>query len=204
MTQDVPRIEFSDDHHTRATDSAEPPFDPKSITRPDRVLLKHYLIQCLFFPPIFPIVFPIYYFKYHTLTYRFDDEGIAMSWGLLFRREIYLTYRRIQDIHLTRGLIQRWLGIATVSVQTASGNSGAEMSIEGILNPERLRDFLYSRMRGAQDQTDELDLAPAPAGTDVTSDAESAIAVTDESEDELTVLLREIRDDIRTLRERLP
>ena len=70
------------------------------------------------------------FFKYETLKYRFDESGVSMSWGLLWRREIHLTYRRIQDIHLTRGLIQRWMGLATVAIQTASGSSGPEMSIE--------------------------------------------------------------------------
>ena len=73
-----------------------------------------------------------------------------MSWGILFRRETYLTYKRIQDIHLTRNIIQRWMGLATVSIQTASGSSNAEMSIEGLLQAEPLRDFLYAKMRGAK------------------------------------------------------
>ena len=28
-------------------------------------------------------------------------------WGLLFRHEVYLTYRRIQDIHVTRNIVER-------------------------------------------------------------------------------------------------
>ncbi len=43
------------------------------------------------------------------------------------------------------------MGLATISLQTASGNAGAEMSIEGVLEAEALRDFLYARMRGAKD-----------------------------------------------------
>lgn len=75
-----------------------------------------------------------------------------MTYGILFRREIYLTHRRIQDIHVTRNFVQRWLGLATVVVSTASGSSGAEMTmtIEGIREPEELRDFLYRQMRGAR------------------------------------------------------
>ena len=41
--------------------------------------------------------------------------------GHSLRREIHLTYRRIQDIHVTRNLFHRWLGLATVGIQTASG-----------------------------------------------------------------------------------
>ena len=33
----------------------------------------------------------------------------------------------------TRNIIQRWLGLATISIQTASGSSSPEVNVEGIL-----------------------------------------------------------------------
>ena len=42
------------------------------------------------------------------------------------------------------------MGLATIAIQTASGNAGPEMSIEGILQADTLRDYLYSKMRGAR------------------------------------------------------
>src|SRR5262245_65281707 len=89
-------------------------FDPRIITRPDRALLGYYLFISVLSNVLSPIVILPLFFKYETLRYRFDDEGVSMSWGILFRREIYLTYRRIQDIHLTRNILQRWMGLATV------------------------------------------------------------------------------------------
>ena len=65
-----------------------------------------------------------------------------MSWGLLFRHEIILNYARIQDIHLRSNLIERWLGLARVLIQTASGGSARRMTIEGIKRFEEVRDFL--------------------------------------------------------------
>ena len=162
------------------------PFDPKAITRPDPRLMKYYLVTALLTGPMFPIVILPLYFKYETLKYKFDDSGISMSWGILFRREIYLTYRRIQDIHLTRNLIQRWFGLATVAVQTASGNAAAEMSIEGVLAADELRDYLYGRMRGARGET--------AAGSET-----AAATVDAHPADEPTILLREIRDSLRSL-----
>src|SRR5205807_108978 len=93
---------------------------------------------------------PYLYFRYHTLRYRFDAEGIHMKVGILFRREVNLTYARIQDIHLRSGIIQRWLGLANVQIQTASGSAGPELVIEGFKEFEAIRDFLYTRMRGYQ------------------------------------------------------
>jgi putative membrane protein len=46
-----------------------------------------------------------------------------MRWGILFRREISLTYARIQDIQLSSNLVERWLGLAKIQLQTASGSS---------------------------------------------------------------------------------
>jgi putative membrane protein len=96
-----------------------------------------------FFIPLIPL-----YFRYHTMRYEFDEEGISMSWGILFRRQVTLTYARIQDIHLVSNLIERWLGLARVQIQTASGSSTAELTIEGVREFAVVRDYLYSRMRG--------------------------------------------------------
>ena len=159
-------------------------FDPSTIRRPDPALLRYYLFVALLTGPGFPFVVLPLYFKYHTLKYTFDDDGVSMSWGVLFRREIHLTYRRIQDIHVSRNLLHRWLGLAAVAVQTASGTAGAEMTIEGLREPEALRDFLYGKMRGARGEQDEAD-ADAPA----------------EEPDDALALLAEIRDELRKLRE---
>jgi uncharacterized protein len=156
------------------------PFTPHAITRPAPVLLRYYAVISLLTGPFFLFTLIPLLFKYETLNYRFDDDGIAMSWGLLFRREVYLTYRRIQDIHLTRNIVQRWLGLATIAVQTASGNATSEMSIEGILQAEPLRDFLYSQMRGARHDV----AAAVPRGDS---------APPESAEDEAMTLLREIR-----------
>lgn len=121
------------------------------ITRPSNRLVWQYLAWSLATVIFFPFVFPPLLCKFLTLRYRFDDEGVSMSWGVLFRREISLTYARIQDIHVYRGVIERWLGIASLAIQTASGNAGAEMLIQGVEDYEAVRDFLYGKMRGHQD-----------------------------------------------------
>lgn len=157
-------------------------FDPAVITRPDTSLLTYYTWVSLLTVLGFPFVYIAYYVKYKTLRYSFDDEGVSMAWGLLFKREITLTYRRIQDIHVKRNLFHRWLGLASVAVQTASGSAGAEMILEGICDPESLRDFLYTKMRGARG--DESESAPGAPTHD----------------DEALALLREIRDELAALR----
>lgn len=171
-------------------------FDPFAITRPAPVLMNYYALLSLLAGPAFLFALVPLVCKYLTLRYRFDEKGISASHGVLFKRETLLTYRRIQDIHLTHNIVQRWLGLATVSIQTASGAAGAEMAIEGILEAEALRDFLYQRMRGARglDQDEPVGTTELAVPTQLAADATSTPAA-----DEATALLRDIRDALVTL-----
>jgi putative membrane protein len=157
-----------------------------AIERPHPKLLRLYMIRAVLTGPGLVVLLPLLFFRYETMRFRFDAEGIHMRWGLLFRRQVNLTYARIQDIHLTSGLIQRWLGLADVKIQTASGSSGAEMTLEGLLEFEAIRDFLYTRMRGYRD----LSHGPQHA---------SARAVADEDA-QPAALLREAVDELRAAR----
>ena len=166
-----------------------PPPDEAAIfalERPQPALWTLYLIRIVLSAPAFFVTLPLLYFRYHTLRYRFDGEGIHMKVGILFRREVNVTYARIQDIHLSSGFIQRWLGLADVQIQTASGTAGAELTIEGFKEYEAIRDFLYSRMRGAREKTAHAP-PPLPQATG----------------DEAVTLLLAIRDELRQTRELL-
>ena len=160
-----------------------------ALERPTPALWKLYIIRAIFTGPIAVIVLPVLYFRYHTLRYRFDAEGIHMKVGILFRREVNVTYARIQDIHLSSGFVQRWLGLADVQIQTASGTAGAELTIEGFHEFEAIRDFLYARMRGAREHSPAT--PPALPG---------AVAAGGE---EMVGLLLGIRDELRATRELL-
>jgi uncharacterized membrane protein YdbT with pleckstrin-like domain len=152
-----------------------------SIERPDRSLLTYYILGSLLLGPLFFVALIPLYFRYHTMRYRFDEHGVQMKWGILFRREITLTYARIQDIHLASNFVERWLGLARVQIQTASGSASAEMTIEGVKEFELVRDFLYSKMRGVREPA----LKQADSG------------------DELTATMREVAAALRAVRESL-
>ena len=59
------------------SDSNAPPggFDPFAITRPDKALMWYYLIVSL--PGLLVPLLPLF-FKYETLRYRFDEEGVSI------------------------------------------------------------------------------------------------------------------------------
>ena len=162
-----------------------------NIERPESVLLTYYILQSLMVGPFLIFLLPYLYFRYHTMRYRFDDKGVSMSWGILFKHEINLSYDRIQDIHLTSNVVQRWMGLAHIHIQTASGSSAAEMKIEGIKDFEAIRNFLYGRMKGYNETAKR---PPAGPGADV------AGAVTSPA---LQATLIELTEEIRLTRQAL-
>ena len=165
----------------------------QSIEKPDKALWTYYFLSTLVAFPLLPIMAPYLWFRYSTMRYKFTDDGISMSWGILFRREVIVNYARIQDIHLRSNFVERWLGLARILVQTASGSSSAEMTIEGLKEFEQLRDFLYSRMRGVKDHAHH----PAPAA------ATAPAAGGSDHNGELASALREAASELRAVREAL-
>jgi len=131
-----------------------------AIERPSPPLWTYYVLRAIASTVAFPITIVLLFFRYHTMRYRFDAEGIHMRWGIVIRREVMLNYSRIQDIQLRANVVERWLGLARIEIQTASGTAGAQMTLEGLLDFVEVRDFLYSRMRGARHLGDATSITP--------------------------------------------
>lgn len=155
------------------------------LERPSPKLLSYYLLTSILTGPVVIFALPALIIRYNTLRYRFEETGIRMQVGLFFRNETVVAFRRIQDIHVSRNILQRWLGIASVSIQTASGNAMPEIVLEGMTNEDEIRDWLYERMRGAKGQTDSSDVQGSDGENIATS--------------EVTELLRGIRDNLAVL-----
>jgi hypothetical protein len=160
--------------------------------------MAYYFLTALVVPPAFPVLILVLYFRYHTMRYRFDAEGVSMRWGILFRREVLLNYGRIQDIQIRANLVERWLGIARIEIQTAAGNSGAEMTLEGFVNFEEVRDYLYEKMRGSKGLG-----ASHGQGVLPTLTAPPTSPARGSDPEELAAVLREVAAEIRELRTRL-
>ena len=170
--------------------------------RPHPNLFKYYLLESLLLGPFFFVPLIPRFLRFWTLRYHWDDQGITARWGKLFHREISLDFERIQDIHLSSNLIERWLGLAKVQVQTASGSSKAEMTIEGLQDFAAVRDFLYSRMRGAR----SLAPAQAPAQATLTHPSSGATVTGPAGADDIDHAVRALEEtaaELRALRQEL-
>ncbi|WP_111766620.1 PH domain-containing protein [Nakamurella deserti] len=85
--------------------------------------------------------------NWRSWGYAERDEDLYLTHGVLFRRLTAVPYGRMQVVEVTSGPLQRAYGLATVSLQTASPGTGAQ--IPGLLPDEavRLRDRLTERGR---------------------------------------------------------
>lgn len=171
-----------------------------ALERPHKNLFTYYVLSLLVFPPLLPILILPAWFRYRTMRYKFTDEGISMSWGILFRRETIVNYARIQDIHLRSNVVERWLGLAKVMVQTASGNAGAEMTLEGLREYEAVRDFLYARMRGVKDHARPAPAAQLPPAAALSGEFAPTGATIPTADAELAAALRAVAHELRETR----
>ena len=80
--------------------------------------------------------------NWRSWGYAERPEDLYLTRGVLFRRLTAVPYGRMQVVEVTSGPLQRAFGLATVSLQTASPRSGAQ--IPGLPPDEavRLRDRL--------------------------------------------------------------
>ncbi|MFO7892512.1 MAG: PH domain-containing protein [Longimicrobiales bacterium] len=156
--------------------------------RPIPALMKYYGLVSLLAGPFFFVPLIPLFARYRSLRYRIDDEGISMRWGILFQREVSLNYARIQDIHLSSNVVERWLGLGKIQVQTASGSAKAEMTLEGVPDLHAMRDFLYEKMRGARGEQE-----PGPSAASHPPVGPGDAAGSEALEDTLRAVAAEIR-----------
>lgn len=103
---------------------------------------------------------------YHFYRYELAPEGFKRESGVVFKRYVTISYDRIQNIDIHRGLFDRFLGLSNLSIQTAGasvvvkrGNivsavGGAEGFLPGLSYEvaEQLRGELIARARQTKSQ----------------------------------------------------
>ena len=142
------------------------------------------------------IIIPIYLrsIEYSVIT----EEGttaseIFVKKGIINITRKHVPFRTITNISSRAGLFDRLFGIGAIEIETAgySGTSqSAEEKLEGITFYEELRDFILRELRKFKD--------PYVTGTEIVHPVEETVPRSDDSlEDEILLVLREIRDLLR-------
>ncbi|EMA68919.1 membrane-flanked domain protein [Halorubrum aidingense JCM 13560] len=75
---------------------------------------------------------------YRRFDYELTEDTLDISSGVISRREREIPYRRIQNVDVSRSVIQRALGVAAVDLETAGGSS-TEGSIRFVAPEEATR-----------------------------------------------------------------
>lgn len=96
--------------------------------------------------------------RYFTTRYRFDPGELVVRDGLIFRNERHIPFERIQNLDLVQGPLQRWLGVAQVLVQTASGSEPeAQLKVLKLAAVDVMRRKIFEGRTGSA-------AVPEPAG----------------------------------------
>ena len=96
---------------------------------------------------------------YRLFDYELDADTLDIRSGVLSRRVREIPYRRVQNVDVSRNVVQRALGVAEIRVETAGGDdTEATLRYVGIEEARRLQDELGRRGQG---ERDDEELAPA-------------------------------------------
>jgi len=129
---------------------------------------------------------------YTTMEYELHEDELRWRRGVWFRTTGIVPYNRITNLDLRQGPVMRWLGISTISIQTAgySGQAVPEIRIEAIEQAEELREILRRYVRACSARSDGTG-----TGANVSAVTDSPVATTG------TSIL--ILDELRKIRQLL-
>lgn len=133
--------------------------------------------------------------QYERLECHLTDRSLNIRKGLIFRVEKNIPLDKIQDVGLREGPLLRWLGLASLVIETAGQSSpqgGSDAHLVGVVDAPAFRDAVL-------DQRDavvaNLRGTPPPA-----TESQGAAASATDAQIEL---LREIRDSVQRIESRL-
>ena len=116
---------------------------------------------------------PLYY---KSVVYHLNDTEMTWKRGVFFRKTGIVPYNRITNVDIVQGPVMRLFGISHLKIETAGGGaskSSAEIQLEGISDPEPLRQLIMDFVRGQKP-------AAAATGTEYKSQNADLQALLDE------------------------
>ncbi|MCW3976688.1 MAG: PH domain-containing protein [Candidatus Bathyarchaeota archaeon] len=118
--------------------------------------------------------------------------------GVITDTRKHVPFRTITNISSRAGPFDRLFNIGSVHIETAgysgSQQKGPEVKLEGIVFYEEVRDFILNELRRFK--------APYVTGTEVVHPIEEPVPRTEGLDDEILITLREIRDILRSKKDR--
>lgn len=127
---------------------------------------------------------------YESIWFELKDDEVTWKRGVWFRQTGIVPYDRITNIDIYQGPLMRYFGFSLIKLQTAgySGQYKAEITLEGIVEGEELRETIRSLIR---------DTRTMSGATDATGTRVKPVGTTGGA-DELLAEVRAIRELLET------
>jgi uncharacterized membrane protein YdbT with pleckstrin-like domain len=109
---------------------------------------------------------------YRSLRYEIQDDEVVVHAGIWTKSVKHVPYRTVTNLTVKRDVLDRWLGLGTLNVQTAgmSGQTGAEEHLVGLADVQNVYDGVATelrRFRGSMAPTQaEVEEATVPTQPD--------------------------------------
>jgi putative membrane protein len=109
---------------------------------------------------------------YRRFEYELTDDGLEITSGVVSRRNREIPLGRVQNVDISRNLLQRALGIAALDLETAGGGqTEASLRYVGYSESKRLQREIQQRKR-RESRDDRERKAESPEGGTTEVDAE--------------------------------
>ena len=154
-------------------------FDPEIGASGARIVfIVQAIIDVVWWTPAMFLIGPYY----RSLSYEIQDDEVIVRAGIWTKSVKHVPYRTVTNLTIRRGILDRWLGLGTLRIQTAgmSGQTGAEESLVGLTNVQEVYEIVVTELRRFRGSM-------APTAAEV--EGEPAVA----SADALSAILAEVR-----------
>ena len=85
-------------------------------------------------------------------VYECDDESLRVKTGVLTQKEEDIKLYRILDIGPRRTLLQRMLGLGTITLASSDRSAGSNLAIENIRAPRDTKDWISDVVEKKRDE----------------------------------------------------
>jgi membrane protein YdbS with pleckstrin-like domain len=86
---------------------------------------------------------------YRSLRYEIQDDEVIVHAGIWTQSVKHVPYRTVTNLTVKRDVLDRWLGLGTLNIQTAgmSGQKGAEEHLAGLTEVQEVYDAVAEELR---------------------------------------------------------
>lgn len=89
----------------------------------EKFIFSYFIAVLIISPPLIYLYLMLTIKNYH---YEFGERLISLKQGIISKSERTVMYGRIQNVCISQGIINRLLGLASISIETASEGAGAK------------------------------------------------------------------------------